>query len=232
MIHMKNRILFAITLIFLTLSGVILVEGKGLFSTKTGATNIHNLIQSPVKLLIIDQQTGCDPSATSSNCAATRNSQPTEQSDTLRSTSTSYAEVASTEQSGKIDDHLTVNDTLKNISFCGNLTLKTRQILINGVDVGQRIAQLASDDLMGQGVNNSSIGEGVCGSMPHNIEGTRGILEIPDVIIYKTTDPQIQEDMYYVVLGALRFAINPETNEIFIVSAYDGSTLTAVGKLK
>lgn len=232
---MKKKLLLTAggaALVLLTFGGVVLAGSIGPFSAGISASfaTIQSLIKGPEKLPAIDQRTGCDSSATSTNCATVRTSQPAEQAATGLSTATSYTEVASTQQSGKIDQHLTVDNTLKSISFCGT-AFKTRQIIINGVDVGQRIAQLASSDQMGK-VGGESIGQGMCNSMPHNIDYTKGILEISDVTTGKSTDPQISGNFYYVILGQEAFAINSVTNEIFSVSAYDGSTLTAVGKLK
>ncbi|MBA3789027.1 hypothetical protein H0X32_01370 [Patescibacteria group bacterium] len=196
------------------------------------ADAVQKLISSPEsKVAVVDQRTGCG-SATSTDCATIRTSQPAEQPAEERSTATSYTEVASTKQSGKIDDHLTVDNTLKDISFCGDLKLRTRQILVNGMDVGQRIAQLASDDQMGKLPNGDSIGQGMCNSMPHNISYTKGILQMPDVTTFKSEDSRDTGENYKVVVGTEAFTVNPATNEIFSISAYDGSTLTAVGNLK
>ena len=196
------------------------------------ADAVQKLINGPEnKVAVIDQRTGCG-TATSTDCATVKTSQPAEQPAAERSNATSYTEVASTQQSGMVDGHLTVNNTLKDISFCGGLTLKTRQIIIDGVDVGQRIAQLASSDQMGRGVNDSSIGEGVCNSMPHNIAYTKGILEARDVTAFQSDDARAKGESYKVYLGDLAFAINPAADEIFLISAYDQSTLTSAGKLK
>lgn len=49
------------------------------------------------------------------------------------------------EQSGKIDEHLTINNELRDVNFCGK-TYKVKQILIDGVDVVQRVAELAGEN--------------------------------------------------------------------------------------
>jgi hypothetical protein len=233
---MKKKVLLAVSgtvFVLLAFVGVTLAGGIGPFSAGIGASvaTIQNVIKGPEKLPTIDQRTGCDSSATSTDCATVRTSRPAEQAATGLSTATSYTEVVSTRQSGKIDAHLTIDNTLKSVSFCGDLTLKTRQIIINGVDVGQRIAQLASTDQMGKSPGGESIGQGVCNSMPHNIDYTKGILEIPDVPVPGTKDSRATGQNYLVILGAMAFSINPVTNEIFNVDAYDG-TLVSVGKLK
>jgi len=207
--------------------------GVGPLGAGIGASvaTIQNAFKGPEKLPNINPQTGCDSSATSTNCATVKTSQSAESPTTGRSTAASYTEVATTHQSGRIDAHLTIDNTLKNVSFCGNLTLKTRQVIINGVDVGQRIAQLASSDQMGKLPNGDSLGQAICNSMPHNMEGTRGILEMRDVITPQTNTSQTPTNNYTVIIGAMAFAINPVTNEIFNIGAYDG-TLVLLGKLK
>lgn len=222
-----------LTFTILAFGGVAIAGGVGPFSVGIGAApaTIHNLVKGPEKISTIDQRTGCDSSATSSNCANVKTSQPSEQAARGLSTATSYTEVAATKQSGKIDARLRIDNTLKGVSFCGT-TFKTRQVVIGDVDVGQRIAQLASSDQMGRLPSGDSLGQGICNSMPHYFPVTKGILEMRDVTTFQSSDPKSPGENYTVVIGTEAFAINPVTNEIFSISAYDGSTLTSVGKLK
>ncbi len=233
---MNQKTLYAtggVLVALLACGGIAVAGGIGPFGVKLGSVpaEIRELIKGPENLPATDRLTGCDSSATTTDCARVRTSEPAEQATKGLSTAASYTEVAATKQSGKIDDHLTVNNTLKSISFCG-ISHKTRQVIIDGVDVGQRIAQLASSDQMGKTPNGDSIGLGVCNSMPHNIAYTKGILEIQDVTTFQGENTQALGESYTVIIGALTFVVNLETNEIFNVSAYDGSTLTSVGKLK
>ena len=222
-----------LALTLLVFGSVASAAGIGPFAGGIGTSvaAIQSLLKGPEKLQAISPQTGCDSSATSTNCATIRTTQAAEQAAKGLSIATSYTEVATTHQSGKIDAHLVVDNALKSVSLCGT-GFKTRQVVINGVDVGARIAQLASSDQMGHVANSTSIGEGVCNSMPHNVAETKGILEMRDVATFQTDDARASGDNYRVYLGDLSFAINPTTNEIFLISAYDSSTLTSVGKLK
>jgi hypothetical protein len=52
--------------------------------------------------------------------------------------------------SGKIDEHLTIYNTLREVNFCGEI-YKVKQVLIDGVDVVQRVAELATKDLIPEG---------------------------------------------------------------------------------
>lgn len=215
------------------LGGIVTAAGVGPFGVKLGAVpaEIRDLIKGPEKLPSTDRLTGCDSSATTTDCATVRTSQAAEQASTGLSTASSYTEVASTNQSGKIDARLSVDNTLKGVSFCGT-TFKTRQVIINGIDVGQRIAWLASNDQMGKLPDGGSLGQGVCNSMPHYFPVTKGILEMRDVTTFKSDDIRAPGDNYGVNIGTMTFVVNSATGEIFNVDAYDGSTLTSVGKLK
>jgi hypothetical protein len=50
---------------------------------------------------------------------------------------------ATTTQSGKIDEHLTIDNTFRDVNFCGT-TYRVKQVFIDGVDVVQRIAKLVT----------------------------------------------------------------------------------------
>lgn len=47
--------------------------------------------------------------------------------------------------SGKIDEHLTIDNTLRDVNFCGKI-YKVKQVIIDGVDVVQRIATFAREN--------------------------------------------------------------------------------------
>ena len=237
---MNKKIRYAIGGVLVALFafvGIAVAGGIGPFGVKLGGipAEIQNLIKGPEKLPATDRLTGCDSSATSTDCATIRTSEPAEQATKGLSTATAYTEVAATKQSGMIDDRLTVNNTLKNISFCGKLS-RTRQVIINGVDVGQRIAELASKDQMGyvpggDSPQGESFGRAICNTLPLNVPEMKGVLEMRDVITPQTNTSQTPSNNYTVIVGTYAFVIDPITNEIFNVGAYDG-TLFLVGKLK
>lgn len=236
---MKKSLLAVSGLAFalLTFGSIAIAGGTGPLGAGISASVaiIQNVFKGTDKSYKIDPLTGCDSSATTTNCATIKTSQPAEQAVTGFSTATSYTEVASTKQSGKIDQFLTVDNTLKNISFCGKLS-KTRQVIINGVDVGQRIAELASKDQMGyvpggDSPQGESFGRAICNTLPLNVPEMKGVLEMWDVITPQTNTSQNPTGNYLVVIGTYAFVINPTTDEIFNVGAYDG-TLFLVGKLK
>lgn len=206
-------------------AGAVAVGVGPSFSEMKGG--VHQLIYSPeaASRAAERRQKGADQTATSTDLSIISRSQKPESSK-----ATSYAEIASTTQSGKIDTYLTVDNTLKNVSFCGK-PHRTRQIIVNGVDVAQRIAQLASNDQMGKGASGVSIGKVVCGNM-RSTDYTQNILMAEDVITTDSNGQPLFNNEYRVVLGAQIFSIDPKTNEIFIIEGFDGARVGPIGKLK
>lgn len=150
------------------------------------------------------------------------------------SKATLYTEEKETKQFGKIDEYLTVDNTLVNVTFCKTKTLKTRQIFIDGVDVVQRLAYIISNDLTQKDFAGNEFGQGICNAIPSTPIYTKGILETRDVKVFDGMDDgktKITGKTYWVDLPAAYFAISPSMNEIFIIDAYDGA-LSKIGKLK
>jgi hypothetical protein len=54
---------------------------------------------------------------------------------------------ATTTPSGKIDEHLTIENTLRDVNFCGTI-YRAKMVTIDGVDVLQRIAESATERKM------------------------------------------------------------------------------------
>ena len=179
-------------------------------------------------------ENGCDQSATTTDCAELiKNARESEVFSIPISPATSYTEVASTTQSGKIDEHLTIDNTFINVTFCDKV-LKSRQIFIDGVDVVQRIAYLATNELTEQkGFANTTFGQAICNSMPYNLY-TKGVLETADVTIFTDNDAGFSKmpgKTYAVFLSARQFFINPSMNAIFSIGGYGGEW-TNIGTLK
>lgn len=182
-------------------------------------------------------ENGCNQSATTTDCAElVKKAQERELEEPLIpiSTATSYTEVFSTTQSGKIDEHLTIDNTLTNVTFCERLTFKSRQIFIDGVDIVQRIAYLASNELTEKDPDGITFGQRMCDSMPHNVVYTKGILKTRDVTTFDGMNDGftvITGKTYGVNIGSMQYAINPSANEIFVVGGFGGK-LTKIGSLK
>ena len=206
--------------------------GPSLYDLKN---NVRQFIMGETPPIYVES--GFDAIATSTTEAELiqiRQDQEVEDQNRYISSATSYTEVKETNQSGKIDEHLTIDNTFRNVSFCGDKVLKSRQIFIDGVDVVQRIAYLASNELTEKNFDGSTFGQGICNSMPGNVIYTKGILETRDVVTFDGMDDGstvITGKTYIVFLSAMQFAINPSTNAIFSVGGYAGR-LTKIGNLK
>ena len=128
---------------------------------------------------------------------------------------------ATTTQSGKIDEHLTIDNTLRDVNFCGKIS-RVKQVVIDGVDVVQRIAEL---------ITKSQIEheKDVCTRVGNEI----GVSEVMN-------NPNLGNGVYEVMLvfptGNFQhigdFQIDTNTGNIFIIlQGYDGSSKKLVGKL-
>ncbi len=138
----------------------------------------------------------------------------------------SYTEIASTSQSGKVSEKLTVDNTLVPVQFCDK-TFKTRQVFIDGVDVVQRIAELATKGKMPK----SPLGYDESAMTCKNMGGTRqGYLDVADVKEFSEGQPR--RDGYYVRIASSLYVVYEDSGEIYLSSAYDGELIGPLGTLK
>lgn len=159
-----------------------------------------------------------------------------------------------TTQVGQIDEHLFIDNTLKEVNFCGK-TYRVKQVMIDGVDVVQRIAELATKNLMPETFKvgpylppmdewiivsnkNGEIAKIICENVSLNnsyslsMENPTTIYEISGVDVFTNTHPNTNIKTYSVSAHGLHVVVNPSTNEIFTSSEYDGSSIGPLGTLK
>ncbi len=166
--------------------------------------------------------TGCDQSATTTDCSTLPI--PSGESGYFFPAS-SYTEFASTSQSGKIDAHLTVDNSLIEVTACGKI-YRTRQIFIDGADVVSRLATLANTGALPK----DDMGHvGLCQSLPGEIH-LRGIIET-NVKAFEGSDVGLPGITYLVGVAANGFDVNPQTGNIYQASSYDGLLSGPVGTL-
>src|SRR3989344_967763 len=166
---------------------------------------------------------GCDQSATTTDCSKL----PISSGESgYFFPATFYTEFASTSQSGKIDSHLTVDNTLIEVTFCGKI-YRTRQIFIDGVDVVRRLAALVNDGALPKDEHGRV---GLCQSLPGEIH-LRGIIGTEDVRAFDGSDAGMPGTTYLVVIAANAFDINPQTGNIYQIGGYDGSLSGPIGTL-
>jgi hypothetical protein len=166
---------------------------------------------------------GCDQSATTTDCSLL----PPPSGETgYFFPATFYTEFAETAQSGEIDSHLIVDNTLIEVTFCGNI-YRTRQIFIDGTDVVRRLAALADEGALPK---DSDGRVGLCQSLPGETH-LRGIIETGDVKSFDGSDAGLPGTTYLVSVAANGFDINPQTGNIYQVNGYDGSIGDSIGTL-
>ncbi len=117
---------------------------------------------------------------------------------------------ADTTQSGKIDEHLTIDNALRDVNFCGK-TYKVKQVLVDGVDVVQRIAEIAGKNITVEEFPQYEGTERICRDIQKKYEVGS------ELVITRTGSGKIEggQSVYYIGTENLSFTINLETNYLF-----------------
>lgn len=125
------------------------------------------------------------------------------------------------------DDRLVVNNTLQEVDFCGK-TYNVKQVLIDGVDVVQKIGQSTQ-------LNNSST-ETICKNIelnnPNPDPKTKIELTVGEVQKFPGSDIGQQGDIYAFNISVVRFNVNTSSGEIYLNGSYDGSLIGPIGNFK
>ncbi|MBP6929420.1 MAG: hypothetical protein KBB77_00620 [Candidatus Moranbacteria bacterium] len=132
-----------------------------------------------------------------------------------KTTPTQPMTMIESKQGASLGDQPMVNDrTLSQYSFCGQ-AYKATPVLIDTVDVVQRISEIAAEDKVQR--------------MCENINQKRKeilsveVKQFPDAINYKASE-------YFVTINDLPFTVDIVSNKIYIISRFDGAP-TYVGML-
>ena len=162
-------------------------------------------------------------------------------------------------QAGQIDEHLFIDNTLREVNFCGRL-YKVKQVIIDGVDVVQRVAEMATKNLMPETFKvgpygpkmdewktisnkNGEFAKTICENVSSNnsyrlsVANPTTIYEIHGVNVFTNTYPnkdvgQKEQKTYHVSFNGFDVTVDTSTNEIFTSDGYDGSAIGPLGKLK
>jgi hypothetical protein len=177
--------------------------------------------RSPRLFQVTDTRLGpCEPyAATTSDCHPLPTPEPTPSPSPL--------------QSGKIDEHVTINNNLRDVNFCGDI-YKARQILIDGTDVVQRIAMLATrGELKSNGV---PIENGFCKYVKErtdiqNIYHSKEQQEVAVPGISSYIDDN-KHKIYVISIASTVFAVDSITGYLYAISAFDGSLGKPISKLR
>lgn len=166
-------------------------------------------------------ESGCDQSATTTDCESitTITEQPKVVDVPIEDTSST--------QSGKIDEHLTVNNIYRDVDLCGEI-YRGKQVIIDGVDVLQRVAELGRNE----SVPHKDIGVKICDGIKHGPYLGKKEIEIPEVTAFESSDERLPGKTYAVSISDWRFLINLSTGDIYTASGFDGRLLGPIGTLK
>lgn len=142
----------------------------------------------------------------------------------------------------QVDEHLSIDETLKEVNFCGT-TYKVKQVKIDGVDVVQRVAELATKDMLpdvlknGPYANNewkkiTSSKEDVVGWICDD-QKKNGVLDVETLSRYSAADQGFKEGEFYgITIGGKMFDVLYPDLSIYLKSEFDGSLVGPIGKLK
>lgn len=165
----------------------------------------------------------CDPVATTTDCSKIV--------DVLPPPTVVATTSANQIQSGKIDEHLTINNTLRDVDFCGK-TYRVKQVIIDGVDVVQRIAELVRDQSFSQNTKIKTLSDDICGSVPFNPQDE---VQVEEAITFtfdaSSKNAGEKTGTYGIYAQIFQVGVNPTKNEIYSIDGFDGST-ELIGKLK
>ncbi|MBI2120528.1 MAG: hypothetical protein HYT94_02800 [Parcubacteria group bacterium] len=147
-----------------------------------------------------------------------------------------------------VDEHLTIDETLRDVNFCGK-TYKVKQVLIDGVDVVQRVAELATNDLIPETLKDGPYGpnsdewktitmkkeeraEGICKNVSSHTN-IGGIVKVQ--IIGRATNIKTEtktEEGYGILLNESSFTVLLSSHDIYESNEYTGGIFGPIGKLK
>jgi hypothetical protein len=150
-------------------------------------------------------------------------------------------------QEGQIDEHLFVDNTLRDVNFCGNI-YKVKQVMIDGVDVVQRVAEIATKNLIPENFKvgpygadadiwkdlkneNHGIEKAICENLQSNTKETTLVVTNLNSGKSKLMGKQ-EEYSYGFILNGTSYIVSVSTFDIYTSSNYDGALVGPIGKLK
>ena len=182
----------------------------------------------------LEELAGCN-SATTTSCAELKriaNLPPANLPMVVATTS------ANPVQAGQIDEHLFVDNALREVNFCGK-TYLVKQIILDGVDVVQRIGYLATNNMFTDS-RSSETARIICSNIENALSTTptkrvNGRLPVP----FEIDVPKVSSSLDYVDNHKkYRLAINPSfeidvlTGSVYYVDGYTGENIGPIGNLK
>ena len=156
---------------------------------------------------------------------------------------------ATTTPSGQIDEHLFIDNTLREVNFCGKM-YQVRQVMIDGVDVMQRVAEILTKDLIPPTVKmgpyattaeewktfntkRGEMGKGICFNIQNSQYGHGSTLDVR--FKGKSENLKIEsraEHAYSFAIDQEFFTVIIRTSDIYGYGNYEGVFIGPIGKLK
>ncbi len=149
----------------------------------------------------------------------------------------SQREALQIQSSMVIDEHLTVVDQPRTVNLCGRI-YRAGQILVDGIDVVQRVADLATQAKLKGGSPGlgTSLSAAVCQNMSSGAqvsnESSIPNLNVPNPQSYADFELARGQTVYVVTAGSESVIVDPAGNAIYIRSGFDGSLIGPVGSLR
>ena len=168
-------------------------------------------------------------------------------------------EAPSLPKTGQIDEHLFIDETLKEVTFCGNRYL-TKQIILDGVDVMEGLARIVNENYVGGEEELKKRGKVDFRGLPYlsyhicvNLyssmytyqatekfekEGVIPVIEFHDKGGYESfSNPEVSDSqtLYSFGFGRMFFTIDQETNKIYLMGeplSESGYHIDVIGTIK
>jgi hypothetical protein len=152
--------------------------------------------------------------------------------------STNNNPVSATPTSGKIDEHLTIDETLKDVNFCGEM-YKVKQIKVDGVDVIQRIAYLATNNLIPTKFawdekdathQPGALAKQICENV--GLHDVHGVIQASVGGIFSGKDMGLDNETIYTFNFGETGEVALPSGRLFIESGFSGTPTGPIGTLK
>ena len=141
-------------------------------------------------------------------------------------------------KSGQIDEHLFVDNALREVNFCGNKYL-VKQIILDGVDIIQHIAYMATTKQLATRGDGFDYATSICSGVETNnsnnfiYESKSGSrIEIDMHAEVKTWVNQAGHRFYELVASGLVLDIDITDGSIYLSGGFSGELSGPVGKIK
>lgn len=144
----------------------------------------------------------------------------------------------------KIDDHVTLDDNLRDVNFCGKI-YKTKEVTIDGVDVVHRIAEIATTNSVLSDLSRGFFGgktsittkdqvaKQICRNIDSNALSGIITVELQDKFIsHQNALLDKSSDFYPIVILGSTFDIAVPSGNIYMVDPFDGLIMGPIGRMK